>query len=182
MRDDGKAKLAVLGAPKGRGSASWEPGRFEQRSASRADDGWGSGHDFSDASGEALEPGPETVVRAERARSIISRNQSPDVGFGQSVNPYRGCEHGCVYCFARPSHAYLDLSPGLDFETRLYAKTNAAELLRAELARPSYRCGDIALGINTDAYQPVERRLRVTRSLLEVFARCRHPVSIVTKS
>jgi DNA repair photolyase len=98
------------------------------------------------------------------------------------VNPYRGCEHGCVYCFARPSHAYLDLSPGLDFETRLYAKTNAAERLRAELAKPAYRCSPIALGINTDAYQPIERRYRVTRSLLEVFAECRHPVSLITKN
>ena len=183
MRDDGKVKLAVHGAPKGRGAASWVSGRFEKRVARSDDDGWGSAWDLSDAAGEAEPaPHPDTRVTEERARSIISRNQSPDVGFGQSVNPYRGCEHGCVYCFARPSHAYLDLSPGLDFETRLYAKTNAAELLRAELARPSYRCGDIALGINTDAYQPVERRLRVTRSLLEVFARCRHPVSIVTKS
>ncbi|MEN1928677.1 PA0069 family radical SAM protein [Luteimonas sp. MJ250] len=182
MRDDGKAKLAVLGAPKGRGSASWEPGRFEQRSASRADDGWGSGHDFSDASGEALEPGPETVVTAERARSIISRNQSPDVGFGQSINPYRGCEHGCVYCFARPSHAYLDLSPGLDFETRLFAKSNAAELLRAELARPRYRCAVIALGVNTDAYQPIERSRRITRELLEVLSETRHPVHLITKN
>src|SRR5690606_4911048 len=182
MRDDGKAKLAVLGAPKGRGSASWEPGRFDRRSASREDDGWGSGHDFTDASGEALEPGPDTVVTAERARSIISRNQSPDIGFGQSVNPYRGCEHGCVYCFARPSHAYLDLSPGLEFETRLFAKTNAAELLRAELARPRYRCAPIALGVNTDAYQPVERRQGLTRELLEVLAEARHPVHLITKN
>ena len=103
-------------------------------------------------------------MREERARSIISRNDSPDIGFSQSVNPYRGCEHGCVYCFARPSHAYLDLSPGLDFETKLFAKTNAAERLRAELAKPGYRCSPIALGINTDAYQPIERRYRITRA------------------
>ena len=117
-----------------------------------------------------------------RSRSIVSRNQSPDIPFNQSLNPYRGCEHGCVYCFARPSHAYLDLSPGLDFETRLYAKTNAAELLRKEFARKSYQCSPISLGINTDAYQPIERRYRITRQLLEVFAECRHPVSLITKS
>lgn len=182
MRDDGKARLAALGPLKGRGAASRVTGRFEQRSASREDDGWGSGHDFTDASGEALEPGPATTVTVERARSIISRNQSPDVGFSQSVNPYRGCEHGCVYCFARPSHAYLDLSPGLDFETRLYAKTNAVELLRAELARPRYACSPIALGVNTDAYQPLERRQRLTRGLLEVLAEARHPVHLITKN
>jgi DNA repair photolyase len=121
-------------------------------------------------------------VTEEIARSVISRNDSPDIGFSQSVNPYRGCEHGCVYCFARPSHAYLDLSPGLDFETRLFAKTNAAERLRHELARPGYRCSPIALGINTDAYQPIERRYRVTRQCLELLAECHHPVSFVTKS
>lgn len=123
-----------------------------------------------------------TEVTDETARSIISRNESPDVGFAQSVNPYRGCEHGCVYCFARPSHAYLDLSPGLDFETKLFAKTNAAERLRAELSRPAYRCMPIALGINTDAYQPIERRYRITRQCLEVLAETRHPVSFITKS
>lgn len=182
MRDDGKARLAALGPLKGRGAASRVTGRFEQRSASREDDGWGSGHDFSDASGEGLEPGPATVVTVERARSIISHNQSPDIGFSQSINPYRGCEHGCVYCFARPSHAYLDLSPGLDFETRLYAKTNAVELLRAELARPRHVCSPIALGVNTDAYQPLERRERITRGLLEVLAETRHPVHLITKN
>ncbi|MGY1530577.1 PA0069 family radical SAM protein [Luteimonas sp. A649] len=182
MRDDGKARLATQGPLKGRGAGSRVAGRFDQRSASREDDGWGSGHDFNDASGEALEPGPDTVVTTERARSIISRNQSPDIGFSQSVNPYRGCEHGCVYCFARPSHAYLDLSPGLDFETRLFAKTNAAELLRAELARPRYRCSPIALGVNTDAYQPLERRQRITRELLGVLAETRHPVHLITKN
>lgn len=182
MRDDGKARLAALGPLKGRGAASRVTGRFEQRSASRQDDGWGSGHDFTDASGEALEPGPATTVTVERARSIISRNQSPDIGFSQSINPYRGCEHGCVYCFARPSHAYLDLSPGLDFETRLYAKTNAVELLRAELARPRYACAPIVLGVNTDAYQPLERRERLTRGLLEVLAETRHPVRLITKN
>jgi DNA repair photolyase len=127
-------------------------------------------------------PRPQTTVTEEHARSIISRNDSPDVGFAASVNPYRGCEHGCVYCFARPSHAYLDLSPGLDFETKLFAKTNAAERLRAELARPSYKCTPIALGINTDAYQPIERRYRVTRQCLEVLAETKHPLSFITKN
>jgi DNA repair photolyase len=125
---------------------------------------------------------PPTTVTEERARSSVSHNESPDVGFNQSINPYRGCEHGCVYCFARPSHAYLDLSPGLDFETRLYAKTNAVERLRAELARPSHAPTPIALGINTDGWQPIERDYRLTRQLLEVLAEVRHPVHIVTKS
>ncbi|HVI59528.1 MAG TPA: PA0069 family radical SAM protein [Luteimonas sp.] len=183
MRDDGKVAVDLHGATKGRGAASYVGGRFEKRVARSEDDGWGSAWDLSDAAGEALPPPhPDTRVTEERARGIVSRNDSPDVGFSQSVNPYRGCEHGCVYCFARPSHAYLDLSPGLDFETRLYAKTNAVERLREELARPSYRCSAIALGINTDGYQPIERRYRLTRSLLEVFAQTRHPVSIVTKS
>ena len=111
-----------------------------------------------------------TEVRPEAARSIISRNDSPDIPFTQSINPYRGCEHGCVYCYARPSHAYVDLSPGIDFETRLFYKADAARLLRAELARPGYRCQTIMLGANTDPYQPVEKRLGVTREILEVHA------------
>jgi DNA repair photolyase len=167
---------------KGRGAASRVAGRFEKTVARSEDDGWGSVYaDDFDERGEPLAPQPRTRVTEERARSIISRNDSPDVGFHQSVNPYRGCEHGCVYCFARPSHAYLDLSPGLDFETKLFAKTNAAERLRVELARPGYVPHPIALGINTDAYQPIERRYRVTRDVLEVLAECRHPVSIITK-
>jgi DNA repair photolyase len=166
---------------KGRGAASWVANRFEKTSARGEDDGWGSVYaDAFDADGEPLAP-PRTRVTEERARSIISRNQSPDIGFSQSINPYRGCEHGCVYCFARPSHAYLDLSPGLDFETRLYAKTNAVERLRHELARPGYVPHAIALGINTDAYQPIERRYRLTRALLEVLAETKHPVHFVTK-
>ncbi len=166
-------------AIKGRGSASYVVGRFEVTSAHAEDDGWGS----LDVRGEEdPSPHPETRVREERARSIVSRNDSPDIGFSQSVNPYRGCEHGCVYCFARPSHAYLNLSPGLDFETRLFAKTNAAERLRAEFSRKAYRCVPIALGINTDAYQPIERRYRITRALIEVMAECRHPFSLITKN
>jgi DNA repair photolyase len=166
-------------AIKGRGSASYVVGRYEVTSAHAEDDGWGSLHARDD---NDPAPHPDTRVREERARSIVSRNDSPDIGFSQSVNPYRGCEHGCVYCFARPSHAYLNLSPGLDFETRLFAKTNAAERLRAEFARPKYRCAPIALGINTDAYQPIERRYRITRELIEVMAECRHPFSLVTKN
>ena len=134
------------GATKGRGAPSNLEGRFEWWTREGADDGWPR---------EDEPPPPlRTIVTHERAKSIISRNDSPDVGFDQSINPYRGCEHGCIYCFARPSHAYLGLSPGLDFETRIFAKTNAAELLRNELAAPAYRCSPIAIGVNTDAYQP----------------------------
>ncbi len=124
---------------------------------------------------------PVTECRAVNARSIIARNRSPDVPFTQSINPYQGCEHGCIYCFARPTHAYHDLSPGLDFETRLMYKANGAEQLRRELRKPGYRCQTIALGANTDPYQPVERELQVTRRILEVMRQCNHPVSITTK-
>ena len=130
---------------------------------------------------DAPEAKLRTTVSWERPRTLISRNQSPDIAFSQSVNPYRGCEHGCVYCFARPSHAYLDLSPGLDFETKLFAKTNAADLLRAELAKPGYVPAPIALGINTDGWQPIERRHGISRACLEVLLEARHPLSIVTK-
>jgi DNA repair photolyase len=123
-----------------------------------------------------------TTVTVEEPRTIIARNQSPDVGFDRSINPYRGCEHGCVYCFARPTHAYLDLSPGLDFESKLFAKPNAARLLRAELAKPNYVCRPMALGTNTDPYQPIEGKWRITRSVLEVLAETRHPFTITTKS
>ncbi|ASR43061.1 DNA repair photolyase [Xanthomonas citri pv. mangiferaeindicae] len=164
-------------ARKGRGSASWIAGRFEKRVAVAEDDGWEALQMLQDEASA-----PETVVVEERARSVLSRNRSPDVGFDRSVNPYRGCEHGCIYCFARPSHAYLDLSPGLDFETRLFAKTNAAERLRVELAKPGYVCAPLALGINTDAYQPIERRYQVTRELIALLAEARHPFSLITKS
>src|SRR5690606_17961842 len=173
-----KAK-AEPGAPiKGRGAASYVSGRYETATVHAQDDGWDSLHAHDDTDPA---PHPDTRVHEEAARSIISRNDSPDVGFSQSVNPYRGCEHGCVYCFARPSHAYLQLSPGLDFETRLFAKTNAAQRLRAELSRKGYRCAPIALGINTDAYQPIERRYRITRSLIEVMAEFGQPVRLLTK-
>ena len=178
MEDVSKNEARKAQAPiKGRGAASYVTGRYAVTAAQGVDDGWGSVYyDLAET------PRPQTQVREERARSVISRNDSPDVGFSQSVNPYRGCEHGCVYCFARPSHAYLELSPGLDFETKLFAKTNAAECLREELARRSYQPSPIALGINTDAYQPIERRYRITRQILELLAECRHPVSFVTKS
>ena len=149
-------------------------GRFESCVREPFDDGW---------TAEEKEERPlETSVTVERARSIISHNDSPDVGFSQSINPYRGCEHGCIYCYARPSHAYLELSPGLDFETKLFAKTNASELLRAELSGKGYKPSPIALGANTDCYQPIERKFKITRGILEVLAEFQHPVTIVTKS
>jgi DNA repair photolyase len=157
-----------------RGARSFVQGRFESVAREVFDDGW--------TPDEPDTRELKTFVTIEKARSIISRNDSPDVGFSQSINPYRGCEHGCIYCYARPSHAYLELSPGLDFETKLFAKTNAAECLREELAKPGYRPSTIALGANTDCYQPIERKHRITRQLLEVLAECEHPVSIVTKS
>ena len=159
---------------KGRGALSNPAGRFETLESEAVDDGWPG--DESEVSAE-----PESVVLTDAARGVISRNQSPDVPFEQSVNPYRGCEHGCVYCYARPTHAWLGLSPGLDFETRLFYKPDAPARLAEELARPGYRCRTIVLGANTDPYQPVERRLGITRGLLEVLAAHRHPVSVVTK-
>jgi len=130
---------------------------------------------------EAL-PRLDTVVIPEKTRTIIARNDSPDVGFDRSINAYKGCEHGCVYCFARPTHSYLGLSPGLDFETKIFSKPEAARLLRAELGKRGYRCATLALGTNTDPYQPVERELGITRSVIEVLLEHRHPVSVVTKS
>jgi DNA repair photolyase len=158
---------------KGRGSSSNLAGRFDALTIERTDDGW-----YQD---EIVESPSETVL-PDRARSVITSNDSPDVGFEVSINPYRGCSHGCIYCFARPTHAYLGLSPGLDFETKLFYKADAVKLLEAELAKPKYVCKTIALGINTDGYQPLEKRLEVTRGILSVLARCRHPVTIVTKS
>ena len=157
----------------GRGAASNPAGRFEALATQAVDDGWGS----------LDEPLPQlqTIVKPEHAKGIISRNNSPDVGFSQSINPYQGCEHGCIYCYARPSHAYLNLSPGLDFETRLFYKKDAARLLEETLQAPGYRCEVIALGANTDPYQPIERQYRVTRDLLEVLTKYRHPVAIITK-
>jgi DNA repair photolyase len=157
-----------------RGARSFVAGRFETVEREAFDDGW------SPEEKDAREL--ETRVTIERARSIVSHNDSPDVGFSQSINPYRGCEHGCIYCYARPSHAYLELSPGLDFETRLFAKTNAAELLREALAKPGYVPSPIAIGANTDCYQPIERKYRITREVLEVLSETEHPCTLVTKS
>ena len=159
---------------KGRGAASNRDGRFERYVKEAIDDGWGNLE-------EDLPP-LKTELRPDTSRSIIAWNQSPDIPFDRSINPYRGCEHGCVYCYARPTHAYLGLSPGQDFESKLFFKPNAATLLEGELAKPSYRCQMIALGTNTDPYQPTEKRLGITRSLLQVLADHHHPLSIVTKS
>lgn len=160
------------GAPENR-----VPTRFNLM-AREADGDWLDARETQDGGPPPL----RTTVTVERPRTIITRNQSPDIGFDRSINPYRGCEHGCIYCFARPSHAYHDLSPGLDFESRLFAKPDAAKLLRAELGRRGYRVRPIAMGTNTDPYQPIEGRWRITRSILEVLAETRHPVTITTKS
>ena len=166
--------LDKIGAVKGRGAASNREGRFESLRSEAFDDGWTPDD----------EPAPpiKTEVTHEQARHIISRNNSPDIGFDQSINPYRGCEHRCIYCYARPSHSYLNLSPGLDFETKLFAKTNAAELLKTELAKPGYRVSPINLGANTDPYQPIERRYKITRQIIEILHACGHPLTIVTKN
>lgn len=159
---------------KGRGAASNLSGRFEAHSKEAFDDGWGAIDDDL--------PPLETEVAIDASRTVIARNSSPDIPFDRSINPYRGCEHGCVYCFARPTHAWLGLSPGQDFESKLLMKPDAAVLLRQELARPGYRPRVIALGTNTDPYQPIERTHGITRQILEVLSDCRHPVGIVTKS
>ena len=159
---------------RGRGAGSNASGRFESLEREAFDDGW---------TGDDDTPPPlRTTTTPEKARVIITRNDSPDVGFDRSINPYRGCEHGCIYCYARPAHAYMGLSPGLDFESRLFFKPEAAGLLAAELTRPTYKPGVIHIGGNTDPYQPVERGLRITRQVLEVLSEFRHPLSIITKS
>ncbi len=158
---------------RGRGAESNRSGRFETLERSLIDDGWGS---------LDLLPPFKTEVTEETARQIITRNQSPDISFDRSVNPYRGCEHGCAYCFARPTHAFMGLSSGLDFESKLFAKPNAARLLERELAKPGYEPKTLAIGTNTDPYQPIERRYRIMREILEVLDRANHPVGIVTKS
>lgn len=158
---------------RGRGARSNGSGRFESHVREAVDDGWDCGADL---------PAFKTTINIDSARSIISRNDSPDISFDRSINPYKGCEHGCTYCYARPTHCYLGHSAGLDFETQLYAKPNAAELLTAELAKPGYKASTIALGANTDPYQPIERQFGITRQILEVLETARHPVGIVTKS
>ncbi len=159
---------------KGRGATLNIEGRFALHAHTREDDGWG-------VLEEPL-PALETIVQPEAARTIITRNHSPDVNFQRSINPYRGCEHGCIYCYARPSHAYVDLSPGLDFETRLFYKQDAAARLAETFRKPGYRPSPIVIGANTDPYQPIERQQRVTRSLIEVMRDFRHPFMIITKS
>ena len=159
---------------KGRGAVGNATGRYETEARVAFDDGWGSLDE---------DPMPlDTTYTRDSAKSIIAHNDSPDIPFNNSINPYRGCEHGCIYCFARPTHAYLGLSPGLDFESRIFVKEDAAALLRAELSKPGYTCETIALGANTDPYQPIERTLEITRRVLEVLREFRHPVGIVTKS
>ena len=165
---------AALGQRKGRGAASNDSGRFEVEKRVAFDDGWGTADE---------EPMPlRTTLSVDATRTIIARNDSPDIGFDRSINPYRGCEHGCIYCYARPSHAYQGLSPGLDFESRLFVKPDAPELLARELSDPSYRPRMIAMGTNTDPYQPIEKKWQVTRRILEVLCEAGHPVGIVTKS
>ena len=158
---------------RGRGTLSNRSGRFEPLARTLADDGWDNLDD---------RPPLTTEVTMETARSIITRNSSPDIGFDRSINPYRGCEHGCTYCYARPTHAHMGLSAGLDFESQLFVKPNAAELLEKELARPGYKVAPIAIGTNTDPYQPIEKTQRIMRSVLEVLAAFNHPVLITTKS
>ena len=157
---------------KGHGAISNPAGRFERRRLEAVDDGW-----YQDEASDSL----PVSIEPDRARSVISTNDSPDIPFEQSINPYRGCAHACCYCYARPSHSYVGLSPGWDFETKLFYKQDVGKLLERELARPGYRCSPINLGSNTDPYQPIERRMRVTRDILEVLARCRHPLTIITK-
>lgn len=170
-----KVTTSSMTAPrKGRGAASRPDPRYLPETRQAIDDGWNHADD-------ALPP-LRTTVTVEHSKTILTRNSSPDVPFEQSVNAYRGCEHGCVYCYARPTHAYMDLSPGLDFESRLFVKPDAAVLLRQALSKRGYRCAPIALGTNTDPYQPIEREWRITRSVIELLHECRHPLTIVTKS
>jgi DNA repair photolyase len=158
---------------KGRGSSSKPDARYLKYTRHQIDDGWEH---------EKEENKPVTTVTIEKPKTIIAKNKSPDIPFDQSINAYRGCEHGCIYCYARPTHAYYDLSPGLDFETKLFAKPNAAELLEKELAAPGYKCSTIALGTNTDPYQPIERQYQITREIIAVLNKYHHPLTIVTKS
>lgn len=184
--DDGWAGSeppALLHRARGRGALSNHSGRYEAHRHELTDDGWNSlagdaAHDTPPEIGAQL----RTVIGIDASRSIISRNNSPDLGFSRSINPYKGCEHGCIYCYARPTHAWLGLSPGLDFERRIFAKPHAASLLRETLSAPGYRPETIIIGANTDPYQPAEQRLAITRSVLEVMVETRHPVGLITKS
>lgn len=174
---------------KGRGTATQVAHRFARQDREAVDDGWGrplgegeSSDETSLLSSNDAPSAPLTEVTPEQARSILSRNDSPDIPFTWSINPYRGCEHGCIYCYARPTHGYLNLSPGLDFETKLVAKVNAADLLVRELSKKGHVCSPINIGSATDPYQPVEREWRITRSVLEVLDQCQHPYTVITKS
>lgn len=167
-------QAAERGEQRGRGAVSNQTGRFEPETRQAFDDGW----DTVEETAARL----ETTLTQESAKTIITFNKSPDISFDRTINPYRGCEHGCIYCFARPSHAYGGLSAGLDFESRLFFKPNAPELLKRELSRPGYRPRPIALGMNTDAFQPVERDTGLTRDVLKILLACQHPVSLLTKS
>ncbi|MEM7027744.1 MAG: PA0069 family radical SAM protein [Pseudomonadota bacterium] len=158
---------------KGRGSASQPDARYLSQTRESIEDGWEK---------QLEESKLTTSVLPEKAKSIIARNQSPDIPFSQSINPYRGCEHGCIYCYARPAHAYMDLSPGLDFESKLFYKLDAVQLLEKEIAAKNYQCSPIALGSNTDPYQPIERQYQVTRQIIELLKKYKHPLTIVTKS
>ena len=170
---DLQPSLAIPPTPiKGRGAVRNVAHRFSPDTRQAEDDGWTP----------EVPPHPRTTLLVDNAKSILSRNDSPDLGFSQTINPYRGCEHGCIYCYARPTHAYLGLSPGLDFETQIFHKPDAPQLLREALSRPGYACSTIVLGGATDAYQPFERQQRLTRRLLEVMLETRHPVSVFTKS
>ncbi|CAM3974430.1 PA0069 family radical SAM protein [Bordetella tumulicola] len=187
-------------ALRGRGAVTNVQHRFQQAEREPVDDGWSSGQDDTASQGAVSEgdgcggdlpggyipivaqPAPKTTVAPEQARKLLSRNDSPDIPFDVAVNPYRGCEHGCVYCYARPTHAYLGYSPGLDFETRLVAKANAVDVLRAELARPGYRVSPINIGSATDVYQPIERQWQLTRGILDLLWQTRHPATVVTKN
>ncbi|MFG5775652.1 PA0069 family radical SAM protein [Comamonas sp. J-3] len=185
-------QLPVLPLYKGRGAVSAPPHRFARDQREWLDDGWqaqaaGAQADGADAADEgggwaAAQSAPVTEVREEKARSAIQRNDSPDIYFDHSVNPYRGCEHGCIYCYARPYHSYLNLSPGLDFETKLFAKTNIAEVLRREISHPRYQRASLNIGSATDCYQPIERELCLTRQVIEVLGEAGHPFSLITKS
>ncbi len=178
-RDEAPRPERASRAPaKGRGTVWSIEHRYSSRESESYDDGWGT---LDQVAGEE-HLAPETTVIEERVKSILSANDSPDLSFDLSINPYRGCEHGCVYCFARPTHSYLNLSPGLDFETRIIAKVNAAQRLREALASRAYVPRSLNIGSATDAYQPIERKLRITRSVIEVLAECSHPFSLVTKS
>lgn len=164
----------IENARPGRAAESNRSGRYEGRQREAFDDGWGTSDEEA--------PPLRTTVSRDTSRSVIATNNSPDIGFDRSINPYRGCEHGCIYCFARPTHAFLGLSPGLDFESRLFVKPDAPAILERELQRKGYKCQPIAMGTNTDPYQPIERRLEITREILKVLSRYNHPVTIVTKS